>query len=71
MAEEIRAPLAGNVCKLAVEVGAIVAEDDEVVILEAMKMETPIYAPRGGKILEIRVKEGDAVEEDDVLAIIE
>lgn len=71
MAEEIRAPLAGNVWKIEVQTGSIIEEDDEVIILEAMKMETPIYAPCGGKIVEIKVKEGDVVEEDDVLAVIE
>jgi acetyl-CoA carboxylase biotin carboxyl carrier protein len=71
MAEEVLAPLAGNIWKLIVAVGDTVEEDDEVLIIEALKMETPIYAPCDGKITEIRVKEGDSVEEDDVLAIIE
>ena len=40
-------------------------------VIEAMKMETPIFAPCSGTISKIVVKEGDAVEEDDLLAIIE
>ena len=71
MAEEILAPLAGNIWKVTTEVGATVEEDDEVIIIEAMKMETPVYAPSDGVIKEIKVKEGDSVEEDDVLAILE
>ncbi len=71
MAEEILAPMAGKVFKLLVEVGDEVEADDETIIIEAMKMETPILAPCEGKIKEIRVKEGDTIEEDDVLAIIE
>lgn len=70
MAEQVLAPLAGNIWKITVEVGSTVEEDDEILIIEAMKMETPVYAPCGGSIAEIRVKEGDAVEEDDVLAVI-
>lgn len=70
MAEEILAPMAGKVFRLLVEVGETVEEDDETIIIEAMKMETPVLAPCGGTIKEIRVKEGDTVEEDDVLAVI-
>lgn len=46
-------------------------EDDEILVLEAMKLETPVFSPCDGKIKEIKVKEGDAVEEDDLLAVIE
>ena len=71
MAEEILAPMAGKVFKLLVEVGETVEAEDETIIIEAMKMETPVFAPCDGTIKEIRVKEGDTVEEDDVLAVIE
>ena len=71
MAEEVLAPLAGKVLSVAVEVGASVEEDDELLVLEALKMETVVYAPAGGKVASIEVKEGDQVEEDDVLARIE
>ena len=68
MAEEILAPLAGKVIRLMVEPGAKVEEDDEILIIEAMKMETPVFAPCDGTIAAIKVKEGDTVEEDDPLA---
>ena len=71
MEHEIVAPLAGKVLQLNLEVGGKVEEDEEALIIEAMKMETPIYSPCSGTVKEIRTKEGDAVEEDDVLAIIE
>ena len=71
MAEEVLAPLAGKVLSLAVEVGATVEEDDEVLVLEAMKMETVVYAPCDGEVTAIMVKVGDQVEEDDPLATIE
>ena len=71
MAQEILAPLAGKIFKLQAAVGDQVEEDDEVIIIEAMKMETPVFAPCDGTVKEIKVKEGDAVEEDDVLAVIE
>ena len=71
MAEEVRAPLAGNLWKVIVEVGATVQEDDELVIIEALKMENPIYAPCDGKVASIHVKEGDNIEEDDLLVTLE
>ena len=71
MAEEITAPLAGKIVKLFLETGGSVEEDAEALIIEAMKMETPVYVPCDGTIKQINIKEGDEVEEDDVLAIIE
>ena len=71
MAQEVQAALSGNIWKVLVEVGDTVEEDDEIFIIEALKMEIAIYAPCDGTISEVRVKKGDVVEEDDVLAIIE
>lgn len=71
MAEDVLAPLAGKVLSLAVEVGAVVQEDDEVLVLEAMKMETVVYAPCDGQVVVIKVQVGDQVEEDDPLATID
>ncbi|RLB68040.1 MAG: acetyl-CoA carboxylase biotin carboxyl carrier protein subunit [Deltaproteobacteria bacterium] len=67
---ELIAPLAGNVWKVLIAVGDKVEMDDEVIILEALKMETPIYCDDAGTITELKVKEGDAVNEGDVLAVI-
>ncbi len=67
---ELIAPLAGNVWKVLVAVGDKVELDDEVIILEALKMETPIYCDDAGTITELKVTEGDAVEEGAVLAVI-
>ena len=61
MAEEVRAPLAGNVWSVLVQAGSKVEEDDELVVIEALKMENPIYAPRAGTVKEVRVKKGDKV----------
>ena len=71
MAEDILAPLAGKVIKMHIEPGTKIEEDDEVLIIEAMKMETPVFAPCDGTIKEIKVKEGDSVEEDDLIAVVE
>jgi len=66
----VLSPMPGQVMKIKVAVGATVAANDVVVILEAMKMETPIVAPCAGTIQAISVKEGDAVSESQVLLTI-
>ncbi len=68
---ELLAPIAGNVWKVLIAVGDKVELDDELIILEALKMETPIYCDDGGTVSEIRVKEGDSVNEGDVLVVID
>jgi len=71
MAEEVLAPLAGKVLSVAVAVGATVEEDDELLVLEAMKMETVVYAPAGGTVSAIQAQVGQQVEEDDPLMTID
>lgn len=68
---EVKAELVGSVWKITTRVGADVAEDDELVILESMKMEIPVTAPRAGRVKEIRVKETDVVKEGQVLVVLE
>jgi acetyl-CoA carboxylase biotin carboxyl carrier protein len=72
MAElEVKAEITGKVWQIAANEGDTVAEDDPVVILEAMKMEIPVNAPGAGKIKELLVGEGDSVKEGDTVAILE
>lgn len=68
---DVTAPMAGKVIDVKVNVGDTVSEDDELIILEAMKMEMPIVAPTSGTVKEIKCKKGDAVGADDVLVVIE
>ncbi|EHQ88215.1 acetyl-CoA carboxylase biotin carboxyl carrier protein subunit [Desulfosporosinus youngiae] len=67
----IESPMAGKVFQILVNVGDTIAEDDEVIILEALKMENPVYAPEGGVVKEVQVKEGQQVGEGDVLVVLE
>src|SRR5699024_7798869 len=69
--EEVKASMAGNVWKIVVEEGETVEEDQDIVILESMKMEIPIPAEDDGTVKEIKVEEGDFVNEGDTIAIIE
>jgi acetyl-CoA carboxylase biotin carboxyl carrier protein len=68
---EILAPLAGKILEVLVEVGSKIEEDDEVVVIEALKMENTVYATSGGTVREIRVNKGDSVEDEDVLIVLE
>ena len=70
MSEEVTAPLSGKIWKILVKVGDQVQLEDELMILEAMKMENPVYAPVDGRIAEIKVSEGDQVEPNQVLMVI-
>ncbi|MFH0811601.1 MAG: acetyl-CoA carboxylase biotin carboxyl carrier protein subunit [Pseudomonadota bacterium] len=71
MSTEVKAPMVGKLLSVKVEVGQTVNEDDEMFILEAMKMEIPIGAPTNGTVKEIKASPGQSVESDQVLAIIE
>jgi len=62
--------MGGKVLSVNVAVGDAVSEDDEVAILEAMKMEMPIAAPEGGQVKEIKIKEGDSVDADQVMIVL-
>ena len=53
------------------ETGDTVKIDDEIVILESMKMEIPIISEFNGKIKSIEVSEGDEVDEGQIVAILE
>lgn len=68
---EIVASMAGSVWKVLVKVGDHIEEDQDVVILESMKMEIPIVAESSGIVKEITINEGDFVNEGDVLLTIE
>jgi pyruvate carboxylase subunit B len=62
--------MAGQVMKINVKVGQAVSAKQQIIVLEAMKMENPIYAPASGTVQSISVKEGDAVEEGQPLLTI-
>ena len=71
MAIDVIAPMPGAVTAIVVKVGDVVKEDDDLLILEAMKMENPIVALADGTVKEIKVKAGDKVDTGVVLVILE
>ncbi len=68
--EAIAAPMPGKVFKVVCAEGVKVEKGEQILILEAMKMENEIKAPMGGIVQKIHVQEGDAVNPGDVLVII-
>ncbi|MFA1820789.1 acetyl-CoA carboxylase biotin carboxyl carrier protein subunit [Virgibacillus oceani] len=68
---ELKANMAGNVWKVNIKEGDKVETDQDVVILESMKMEIPIAAEKAGTVTELKVNEGDFVNEGDVIAVID
>ena len=64
------APLAGTVVKILVKPGDTVDAGQQVLMLEAMKMETAVSAPSAGAVTEIAVKVGDQVAVGDTLLAI-
>ena len=71
MSVEVLAPMPGKIIDVLVSVGDKVSEDDELLILEAMKMENPVYATADGVVKEIKVKKDDTVDSEQLLIIIE
>jgi pyruvate carboxylase subunit B len=61
----------GNVFSISVKVGDEVKEGEEVAVIEAMKMETPVKAPCAGRILSITVAKGDTVGMGEIMMTIE
>ncbi len=59
---DVRAPFTGNICEISVEGGQEVRGGDQLVVLEAMKMQTPIIAAIGGVVEKISVKVGNALK---------
>lgn len=63
----VNAPLAGNIFKIEKNIGDDIQEDETIIVLEAMKMETTIKTPKSGKIKNIFIKNGDKVQSGDPL----
>lgn len=67
---QIKAPMPGLVVKIPIEPGQQVAQNQPLIILEAMKMENELRAPRAGVVKEVRVSTRQAVELNQVLLIL-
>lgn len=66
-ANALTSPLAGIVVDVKVKVGDVVKENDALLVIEAMKMNTNVSSPNAGTIKSISVKAGDSVRQGQVL----
>ena len=67
---KIEAGAAGKVFKIESSVGASVKKGDTILVLEIMKMETPVVATEDGTVASINVSVGDMVEAGALLATL-
>jgi biotin carboxyl carrier protein len=67
---KIEAGAAGKVFKIEAAAGTAVKKGDTVLVLEIMKMETPVVAPQDGTVASINVNVGDMVEAGALLATL-
>ena len=66
--KELRAPISGRIIEVLVKAGDDIKKGQQIVVLEAMKMQNHIYSPATAKISELRVKEGQTVKTGEILA---
>jgi biotin carboxyl carrier protein len=67
----IKSDITGTVWKILVKPGESVQEDDELVILESMKMEIPVTATETAVVHEVCVIEGQSISEGEVVVTLE
>ena len=63
----VKAPMPGTVVNVVVTAGQTVKSGEDLVFIEAMKMETPVKAPQDGTVVTIEVAKGEAVDSGKVL----
>ena len=68
---EIKSQIKAIVWKVVKKVNDNVVVDEDIIILESMKMEIPITSEISGTIKSIEVNEGDEIDEGQVVAIVE
>ncbi|MED5314101.1 MAG: acetyl/propionyl/methylcrotonyl-CoA carboxylase subunit alpha [Pseudomonadota bacterium] len=70
-ADEIAAPMPGQITKLLVEIGDEVQAGQDVAIIEAMKMENVLSSEARGRVKSIEVKIGDNLNVDDIIMTLD
>ena len=67
----VHSPLSGTVCDILVSTGSVISANDELIVVEAMKMEIPVEAPLAGTVAEVLVTIGQRVAEGDRLLVLQ
>jgi biotin carboxyl carrier protein len=66
----VRSPSVGRVLEILVEIGDTVDAEDELLILESMKLEIPVSATRAGEVVSIETAVEAQVQTDEILLTI-
>ena len=67
---DIKAPMPGLVLKVLVKDGDVIKKGDNLLVLEAMKMENSIKAPADATIKAVKITAGDKVEKNQVMILL-
>lgn len=67
---EVKAPMPGLVLRFEVKEGDTVKKDQKICVMEAMKMENPIYAPCDGTVASISAKQGSQLQAGDTIMVL-
>ena len=67
---QVKAEMTANVWQVRVAEGERVEADQELLVLESMKMEIPVWAPVAGVVTEVRVQPDQVVHEGEVLVVV-
>ena len=70
-AEQICAPMPGNILAVNVTAGQAVKKGDVLMVLEAMKMENEIMCPRDGVVASVNTSKGASVESGTLLCVLQ
>jgi acetyl-CoA carboxylase biotin carboxyl carrier protein len=68
---EIKSPAVGVVLEVLVSAGDAVTAEQELVVVESMKIEIPVVAPRAGTVSNVAVETGAHVKENDVVLTLD
>lgn len=68
---QVEAEVTGVVWKIEAALGAALAAEDTILVVESMKMEIPVTSPEAGRLVELFVQEGEPVEAGQVVAVLE
>ena len=67
--QEVKAPVPGSVLRITAPSGTKVSKGDEILVMDVMKMETPVTSPCDGTVT-VNVAAADKVSTGDVLAVV-
>jgi biotin carboxyl carrier protein len=71
MGTPVKVPMVGKIISVTVKVGDHVEENDQIAVMEAMKMEMPLVSPIKGVVKDIFVTPSQEVEAETTVAVVE